>query len=166
MTDLKIIPPRPKTITIALRILWGSLVLTSLNLLLNWSYYNTSILQNDIQISPFLDFFFVFVIYFYVCTLALYVWIIFKISRGRNWARITYLIVTIFSIITFITVDDINDTLLVFPLLNSFLTILDIILDIIVLYLLFFSLGSAWFKTLKAMSKTKPEPESIPMTNS
>jgi hypothetical protein len=161
MSDLKIIPPRPKTITIALRILWGSLVLDIPDLLLNWNYNSTFILQDDIQISPFFDFVFV-----HVCTLALCVWIFFKISRGRNWARITYLIVTIFSTITFITLNDTNDTLLAFPLLKSFLTILEIVLDIIVLYLLFSNPGSAWFKTLKDMSKTKPEPESIPMTNS
>lgn len=157
MTDLKIIPPRPKTITIALQILWGSLVLYIPDLLLNGSVLP----KDDIQISPFFDFVFV-----HVCALALYVWIIFKISRGRNWARITHLILTIFSIIWFITLNDTNDTLLAFPLLRSFLTILEIVLDIIVVYLLFSNPGAAWFKTLKDMSKTKPEPESIPMTNS
>jgi hypothetical protein len=84
-----------------------------------------------------------FTLFVVVCTYAVLILLVLKIARGRNWARIVFLI--LFIIGTVPTLPIVRDELERAPLVGA-LSILQILLQIWVLVLLFTKPGSAWFR--------------------
>ena len=66
--------------------------------------------------------------------------------RGRNWARIVYLIFSVLSVLTFVRVlaQGLQATLI-----EIVLFVVSTVLDVGVSYLLFTKPGSLWFKTVQ-----------------
>jgi hypothetical protein len=71
--------------------------------------------------------------------IAAYLWVVQNVSKGRNWARLTVLIVVILGVVESLATHD-SSRPLVFVL-----RLIDTLLDIIALALIFRRPGSQWF---------------------
>jgi len=141
---------RPKKVSTALKLLYVAFVLSVINVILNIPIEERSLLQGGINYgSTFTGFFIGTIIFVSICSLAFLAFLIYKIRKGRNWARITFLVISaigipfsIFSVIASLTINP-------FP---EILSIIEIILEITAIVLLFQKKSSEWFNLMK---KTK-----------
>ena len=126
------IPPKqkPTSISTAIKLLYATLVIGALRSMLEWS-------RQTQAASPF------FVLFVMLSTLAIIAWLIYKMDRGRNWARITFLIFFILGV-----------PLSVLPLIQSLsyspisgmLGLLQIVLQTVALFMLFGRNARPWFR--------------------
>lgn len=121
---------RPRSVGIAVTLLWASLFVGVVKVLMDFSYLR-AVARADL-IS--------FVIIF---TFALIVFLIFRISAGKNWARIAYLV--LFVIGTLPTVPIVLGEFSRSPVAGV-LSVVQVGLQIYALVLLFTKPGSGWFR--------------------
>jgi hypothetical protein len=122
--------PRPARVTLAVRLFWTEFALSVIDS--GWSFFSAA--DNFLRASVLVG---------SALSLPLEAWVIYKISRRRNWARFVALGAVIVS------------TLLWFSLLRQsisrdsgslILGALELVIDAIALYLLFTNPGRQWFK--------------------
>jgi hypothetical protein len=144
MTDN--LPPhqKSKNIILAIRLLWGSLVLGALGSALNWDF-TLSQMPPDFPMNK--DLFGFLVILF---TFTIMAWMVFKISSGRNWARILFLVMFMIGVplsIPSLTISyHYSKAVFLITIINSGL-------QLMVVYFLFSKAGNAWFKAQKELKK-------------
>jgi hypothetical protein len=121
------IPPPPAVIT-AMKLLWVSFGLSFLEVALDWDGKAAGEPQSFLIFSAI--------------GIAITLWLYLKIWAGRNWARITHLVLTGISIpFVFIELPDIARRAPV----AAGLTLIDLFLVFYAFYLLFFP-GREWFR--------------------
>ncbi len=153
MTNQKSFLEKPKNVILAIQLLWATIAVAVLSMALDWNQtlekLNDQITHQfpGFPIKPEL-----FIILIWGFTLAILIWLIIKITSGRNWARILYLIMTVIGLPFSIPelVDKFNTSMLTF-----FLAFLTTILSVAICVLLFMPSSNAWFKELKAQRKLK-----------
>ncbi|MFN0163899.1 MAG: hypothetical protein ACKVQQ_21910 [Burkholderiales bacterium] len=128
--------PKPAQVSWAVRLFWLSLVISIPGL-----YFELA----KSQAEGVLGFFLVFTAVFVAFTVALIVYI----DRGRNWARITMLVLLlVFSPLWFFSSEPAPGPQ---PLIDV-LTYAGMVMDIVALYLLFTRPGALWFRRLENSS--------------
>jgi hypothetical protein len=80
-----------------------------------------------------------------VVSLALFFWIYYKIYQGRNWARITLLVVTILGCVTTFN-SLVMNILMAAPTIVKAQMLIGFVITIAMMWLLFFSRGREWFR--------------------
>jgi hypothetical protein len=85
----------------------------------------------------------VFMTIFVLTVLAFAAFINVKISRGRNWARIVFLVVVVISVAAFFLPDEGGRAI---SALESATSLISLVVDIAVVYLLFSWPGALWFR--------------------
>lgn len=143
MTNQQVISEKPNTVVRAIQLYWAYLALEIINAALSWNQTITNV--KSIPNFPMNPELFVFISWGLIFLIL--IWLLLKISSGRNWARITFLILTIlgtpFSILS--TIDVFNTSKAMF-LIDLFL----LILNLSICVLLFVPSSNAWFKKRKA----------------
>lgn len=131
MTHQQTLPEKPKTVVWAIQLYWAYLSLGIIDVVA-WALNQSTA---NIRFSIIFIF-------------SIYIWLILKISSGRNWARITFLILTLlgapFSIV------EIMD---VFNTSKFFIELLFLSLTFSTWILWFMPSSSAWFKEIKVQRK-------------
>ena len=135
---------KPQNVILAIRLLGGSLALGVFNTAFNWKN-KTSHIPSDFPINKDL-----FALFASLSTFAIMLWIILKISSGRNWARILFLCGFIIGLPFCI------------PMLREMINLSTVVvfiasaialLQLAALGLLFSKTGNTWFKTQKELQK-------------
>src|SRR5262245_38369650 len=134
VVDAELPPPtmeRPKQIMWAIWLAAIAYVLGLVVVLVSWDYYSR--LQS---MASFLG--------SQLFSLAIMVWLYYKIYVGRNWARIVLLI---FSALGMVTIMNrvVMDILATAPALAKLQTVVGLALNVVVLLLLFLAPGRQWF---------------------
>lgn len=151
MTDTSLSSQKPNNVTLAIRLLWGVLIIGVVNSALSWNY-SISQVPADFPMNKDLFAFLMISI-----TLGITAWLIYKISSGRNWARLVFLIMFIIGIITMaFSVSQLIETFN-YSKVISFLTLVTSLLQVIGLILLFSKEGNTWFTTQKALRKQQKQ---------
>jgi len=121
---------KPQPVVTAVNLLWASLAVGLVKMLMDFS--NLS----GMAPAAFTNIILIF-------TFALIAFLIFKISAGRNWARITLLVMFIIGVLPTlpIVLDDFSRSAVV-----GALTVAQIGLQVYALILLFTEPGSSWFR--------------------
>ena len=121
---------KPQVIVTAINLLWASLAVGLVKMLMDFS--------NLTAVAPaaFTNFVLIF-------TFALIGFLIFKISAGRNWARITFLVMFIIGVLPTlpIVLGEFSRSAVV-----GALSVAQIGLQVYALFLLFTQPGSSWFR--------------------
>ena len=130
------IPPtlptqKPATVSRAIKLLYSTLAIGFLRSALEWSFY--------IQIASI-----AFVVSVSLLTLAIFVWLISKIDKGRNWARITFLVLFLLGV-----------PMSIQPLLQSFahaplsgvLGLSQAVIQAVCIFMLFGRSARPWFRS-------------------
>lgn len=99
--------------------------------------------------------------FFTFFTLGLMLLLYYMIWKGKNWARITYLVFFIMGIPLSIVVVPIYLSLSDTPVISGTLTLVQTGMDLVALVFLFQEESSAWFKALK-QSNAQSTQESVP----
>ena len=129
VTDMPPAPmERPRVVVIAVALLWTEVALGLLESLLDWKH-----LAADESAT--------FVLIFDTLFVGLSVLINIMIWRGRNWARIVALVLTIFAVVGFAPVIGAEFARAPFV---TVLGMVELLLDVIALYLVFVP-GRQWF---------------------
>lgn len=121
---------KPQPVTTAVNLVWGSMVLGLLSMMF----------------SPFLNLKAQALVFAFVglaVTVAIIAFLLRKISAGKNWARVTYLVFFVLGTPT--TVLSLPTVLSVAPIYGM-LTLIGVGLQGYALYLLFTQPGGAWFR--------------------
>lgn len=77
--------------------------------------------------------------------LAFYAWLTYKILKGRNWARLVFLILVLFNLVMMIKYSSFQLQLYHHSVVGFVLSLLPLICNLAALVLLFFTSGSKWF---------------------
>jgi FtsH-binding integral membrane protein len=134
---------KPEAVSTAIKLLYATLVIGALRSALEWSHQTQAV-------SP--D----FVLFVMIFTFAFIVWLIYKMDRGRNWARITFLVFFILGV-----------PMSVLPLLRSLsyspvsgvLGLLQVVLQIVALCILFGRSARPWFRPTATPPPLSTSPE-------
>lgn len=137
---------RPNKVSIAITLLWITIAIGVIRSIMEFS--------NLLEVAIARGFGPKFVIFTTFFALAIVAFLIFMIGMGKNWARITFLVLFIVGIP--FTVLPLSKSLLT-NLFSGVLGIGQIILQIIALIFLFQKPSSDWFKSMKKRS-TRPSP--------
>ena len=121
---------KPRPIVTAVNLLWASLAVGLVKMLMDFSNLST------VAPAAFTNFILVF-------TFALSGFLIFKISAGRNWARITFLVLFIIGVLPALPIvfGEFSRSAVV-----GALSVAQIGLQVYALFLLFTQPGSGWFR--------------------
>lgn len=121
---------KPQPVVTAVNLLWASLAVGVVKMLMDFS--NLS----GVAPAAFTNFILIF-------TFALIAFLVFKISSGRNWARITFLVMFIIGVLPTlpIVLDEFSRSAVV-----GALSVAQIGLQVFALFLLFTQPGSNWFR--------------------
>src|SRR5262245_50250060 len=120
---------KPSEVIVAVNVLWAALAVGPVKVLLDWRYLSA-------HADP------VFMALVMVAVIAVSVMLILQIARGRNWARVTYLVLMIFGSAPYLT--SLKTEFERSPALGG-LSVAQMGLQIVGLWLLFTSPGKAWF---------------------
>lgn len=134
MTDDIVVRPRPREVSLAAKLFWISLAAGVVNLALQFDYLKS-------QASPG------FIAGVGLVTIAVTALLIYFISTGRNWARISFLVLFLVGVIPGIpellaTLDR--------SLLSGLVSLGQWVLQIAALYLVFVGPGAKWFAKVPA----------------
>jgi len=132
-SDIDIPAERPSQVLLAVRLLWASLGLGIV----------TSAIMRP-HLPPGRE-----TLFIQVATFALLGWLTYKIWAGRNWARITFLVLWVLGFIPAVPI--LLRTFGVSPLAGS-INLVQSLLQIVALYLVFTNPGRSWFKPKVAVA--------------
>lgn len=125
--------PRPRAVTVAVWMLWIEVALSTTGAALQMRNARETIALISILIGA-------------VLLQGLSALFIYKIWKGRNWARITYLVLTLIGILSLVQVVTVLSKGVTFlPGVEALLTSVGMTLDLVALYLVFVP-GRAWFR--------------------
>ena len=125
--------PRPRVVTVAVWMLWIEVALSSLSALLRMGYSSQAVVVISVLIGA-------------VLLQGLSALLIYKIWKGRNWARITYLVLTLLAILAwFQMAAALPNGVKFVPAVETLLPLVGTTLDVVALFLLFVP-GRAWFR--------------------
>ena len=121
---------KPQSVVAAINLLWASLAVGLVKMLMDFSNLSA------VAPAAFTNFILIF-------TFALIGFLIFKISAGRNWARITFLVMFIIGVLPTlpIVLGEFSRSAVV-----GALSVAQIGLQVYALFLLFTQPGSSWFR--------------------
>lgn len=121
---------KPQAVVTAVNLLWASLAVGLVNMLMDFSY------PSSVALAAFTNFILIF-------TFALTAFLNFKISAGRNWARITTLVLFIIGVLPTlpIVLDEFSRSAVV-----GALSVAQVGLQVYALFLLFTQPGRSWFR--------------------
>jgi FtsH-binding integral membrane protein len=128
---------RPKEVTQAVRFLWISLVVS----------LGAMFFQPTLKNMPPTQWTIVLVVFAVV--FALWAWVISRIAAGRNWARVTFFVLTVIGLL--FTVVAIPASMPVYKArpLSAVLGIANLVLEIWAFYLLLTTPAREWFKAMR-----------------
>lgn len=123
-------PQKPQAVVTAINLLWASLAVGLVKMLLDFSNLSA------VAPAAFTNFVLIF-------TFALIGFLIFKISAGRNWARITFLVMFVIGVLPTLpfVLGEFSRSAVV-----GALSVAQIGLQVYALFLLFTQPGSSWFR--------------------
>ncbi|MEQ1535132.1 MAG: hypothetical protein ABL923_04580 [Burkholderiaceae bacterium] len=121
---------KPQPVATAVNLLWASMAVGLVKMLMDFSYLSA------VAPAAFTNFVLVF-------TFALIAFLIFKISVGRNWARITFLVMFVIGMLP--TLPLMLGELSRSPVVGA-LSVAQVGLQVYALFLLFTQPGSVWFR--------------------
>ena len=127
---------RPREIVWAMQLAAAGYVLGLVGIAMNWDYFSRLQSPGTLLASQALS-------------LLFGVWLYFKIYTGRNWARITLLVMTVLGGLTIFSTFFLN-LIATVPVLAKIRMVVGMCINLIVLWLLFFSRGREWFKSREA----------------
>lgn len=134
----EVIAQKPAQIVMATRLLWFTLALGVVNSALEWQFL-TSTTSVGLLVSTQL------------LTFAVVAWLTIMISRGRNWARITFLIMSIIGLpVVFMQFQ----AMFARSPISGAISVLQLLLQIGALYLMFSEPGRRWFRRAKPVAAT------------
>jgi len=127
--DTPLAQEKPREATLATNLLWTSLGLGLINSAFQFSYLKTQAPVGFILVVAGL-------------TLAVMALLVYFISQGRNWARITFLVLFLIGLIPWFPqlVDTFSRSTL-----SGLLTVAQVVLQVVALYLIFSKPGAGWF---------------------
>jgi hypothetical protein len=120
---------RPQEVTTAIILLWTSLAVGIVNSALQWPYLR---LLGSTG----------FILAVQVVTGAVFAWLIYKISVGRNWARITFVVAFV---VGFIAFPGQVKAAILHSGFSGVIMLAQTLFQVIALYLIFLSPGRHWF---------------------
>jgi hypothetical protein len=123
-------PLKPKVVVLAVRLLYASIAIVFIRGIIVGFKFNT-----DVPLAS------VVLFLFFVCGIVCF--LIYKISRGRNWARIVYLLLYLTG--NYFTILPLFRSVAVYPL-TGILGIGHAVMELIALVMLFLSPANLWFK--------------------
>jgi hypothetical protein len=121
---------KPQSVSTAVNLLWASMAVGLVKMLMDFSNLSA------VAPAAFTNFVLVF-------TFALNAFLIFKISAGRNWARITFLVMFVIGMLP--TLPLMLGELSRSPVVGA-LSVAQVGLHVYALFLLFTQPGSVWFR--------------------
>ena len=127
---------RPAQIVLAIRLAAVNYVLGMVALLLSWGYFSNLQSTGSLIVNQ-------------LFSLALLVWIYYKIYVGRNWARITLLVFSVLGGLMTLT-SMVRDFLMAAPVTAKVQMIVGLLVNLVILWLLFLSPGRQWFRRASA----------------
>jgi FtsH-binding integral membrane protein len=146
MTDSLAKHHKPKNVLLAVRLLWATIALGLMSTALYWND-KISQLPADFPMNPEL---FASIVLF--ITFSFLVWIMWQVSRGRNWARLLYLIVFLIGLPLYIPALLVEfDHSVGKGIFSTIITFM----QLAALILLFTKEGNVWFKEQKALKAKK-----------
>jgi hypothetical protein len=125
---------KPQSVATAVNFLWASMAVGLVKMLMDFSNLSA------VAPSAFTNFVLVF-------TFALIAFLIFKISAGRNWARITFLVMSVIGVLP--TLPLMLGEFSRSPVVGA-LSVAQDGLQVYALFLLFTQPGSVWFRKVAA----------------
>src|SRR5688572_3939693 len=126
---------KPKQVSMAAQMLWATLGLGVINTALQWEYL-TAVFSVEMLVA------------IQLVTLGIVAWLTIKISAGRNWARITYLVLTILGLPAILL--QLPATFARAPV-SGLIGGLQLALQLYALYLIFFEPGRRWFRRISTL---------------
>ena len=121
---------KPQSVVIAVNLLWASLAVGLVKMLMDFSNLSS------VAPAAFTNFVLIFVF-------SLIGFLVFKISAGRNWARITFLVMFVIGMLP--TLPLMFDEFSRAPVVGA-LSVAQVGLQVYALFLLFTQQGSTWFR--------------------
>ena len=125
---------KPQSVATAVNLLWASMAVGLVKMLMDFSNLSA------VAPAAFTNFVLVF-------TFALIAFLIFKISAGRNWARITFLVMFVIGMLP--TLPLMLGEFSRSPVVGA-LSVAQVGLQVYALFLLFTQPGSVWFRKVTA----------------
>jgi hypothetical protein len=127
---------RPRQVVFAVRLAAVNYVLGLLSILVSWEYFSKlqspgAILANQLF------------------SVALLIWIYYKIYHGRNWARIVLLVFSVLGALLILS-SAVMSLLAAAPFIAKAQMVIGIAVNLIILWLLFISPGRHWFRRIAA----------------
>ncbi len=132
----------PWQVVLAVRLAVLSYLMGALSLILYWDYFSTMRSAQSVLVNLGI-------------ALIFFIWIYYKIYAGRNWARITLLVILVLvGLMTMSSVfmDKISELLAPAPAVVKAQMIAGLVISLIILGLLFVSPGRSWFRPKSAGS--------------
>ena len=126
---------KPQPVATAVNLLWASMAVGLVKMLMDFSSLSA------VAPAAFTNIVLVF-------TFALIAFLIFKISAGRNWARITFLVMSVIGMLP--TLPLMLGEFSRSPVVGA-LSVAQVGLQVYALYLLFTQPGSVWFRKVAAV---------------
>jgi len=126
---------KPSTVVRAVKLLWAALLVGPLKLAVDFSFVDFSFLETTGPLN--------FLVSVLLVVTAVLAFLISKISAGRNWARITFLVIFILGFVPGLSLvgAEFDRSVLV-----GILSIAQTALSLYALFLIFTQPGSAWFR--------------------
>lgn len=124
---------RPKEVTLAVKLLWFSLLLGVAGVFLQPLNAKAPAQWLGVVIGAGVVF-------------GIWAWIVSKIAKGRNWARILFLVLVILGLV--VTVFVLPTAMAIYRArpLNGLISFINLVIEIITMYLLLTAPARAWFK--------------------
>lgn len=139
---------KPKTVVIAVNLLWATLALGLVNVVLNYSAFSQAA-DNASAIGGMR-----FMIGILLFTWGFSAFLFMQISAGKNWSRITFLVMFVLGLLQ--TFSTLKAVLSATPAVGA-ITMLTLVFDVVALFLVFTSPGSLWFSKKMAQSPSCPK---------
>ena len=118
---------KPASVSSAIKLLYATLAIGALRSVLEWSHQTQAVSSGFVMLFTF----------------AFLVWLIYKIDRGRNWARITFLVFFILGVP--MSVLPLLQSLAYYPV-SGVLGLLQVVLQTVALFMVFGRCARPWFR--------------------
>jgi hypothetical protein len=124
---------RPKEVTLAVKLLWTSLLLGVAGMFLQPLNATAPAQWIGVIIGAGAVF-------------AIWAWIVSKIAKGRNWARVLFLVLVILGLVVTVLVMPTAMAIYRARPLNGVISLINVVIEVVTMYLLLTAPARAWFK--------------------
>ena len=132
----------PRQVTLAIKLWAVSYCLGLFSIAIYWDYFTSLQPAGSVLFNQ-------------AFSLAISAWLYYKIYRGRNWARITLLVMAIFGFAISAS-GTFRSMVSAMPMPIKVQMLLSVGVNLLVLWLLFFSAGRRWFSTARQAPAAQP----------